>query len=294
MADVSGLDTGSASASPYSTSEKRICLAQLRSERGLPDAALVDARGYSRFKHGDAAAGRRFAVALAALAAQRLGDRPVLVTTSAFDRVPPAAYSLLLPFVQQLRLLRPDLQIGTFRITRRGVSNGDYSQMTAADRRTAIGAGDLSPERDVTGALVLALDDIRVTGNHERAMDRCLLEAGVGDVRHLYVVDAARFADCPQIESVLNEAAVVGAGDLLDIADGRRFVPNARLCRRVLALPEPELRVFVDRAEPALLGWLGAAVAHDGLAQVPAYQDRVRVWDAVTAAAGARSGSGVG
>ncbi|HWC24715.1 MAG TPA: phosphoribosyltransferase family protein [Flexivirga sp.] len=264
-------------------SKKRICLTKLASEHGLPDAALVDARSYSRFKHGDAAVARRFAVALAALAARRLDERPVLVTTSAFAQVPPAAYSLLIPFVQHLRLLRPDLQVGTFRITRRGVSNGDYSRMTREDRRASIGAGDLTPGRDVTGAVVLALDDIRVTGNHERAMDRCLTKAGVAEVRHLYVVDAAAFAECPQIESVLNEAAMGGAAELLDIAAGRRFVPNARLCRRVLALPVDELRDFVERAEPTLLGWLSAAVEHDGLARVPAYEDRVRVWEAVRA-----------
>ncbi|MFC6704793.1 phosphoribosyltransferase family protein [Flexivirga alba] len=262
---------------------KRICLTKLSSEHGLPEAALVDAKSYSRFKHGDAAAGRRFAVALAALAARRLDERPVLVTTSAFAQVPPAAYSLLIPFVQHLRLLRPDLQVDTFRITRRGVSNGDYSRMTSEDRRTSIGASDLTPERDVTGAVVLALDDIRVTGNHERAMDRCLADAGVAEIRHLYVVDAAAFADCPQIESVLNESATGGAAELLDIAAERRFVPNARLCRRVLSLPQDELRDFVQRATPSLLGWLSAAIEHDGLARVPAYENRVRAWESVLA-----------
>ncbi|WP_446666451.1 phosphoribosyltransferase family protein [Flexivirga sp. B27] len=264
----------------------RICLTELDSEHGLPQAALVDARGYSRFKHGDAAAGRRFAVALAALAAQCLDSRPVLVTTSAFAQVPPAAYSLLIPFVEHLRSLRPDLEVGAFRINRRGVSNGDYSRMTPADRRASIGSADLTPERDVSGTTVLALDDIRVTGNHERAMDRCLNDAGVAEVWHLYVVDAADFAQCPQIESVLNEAAIDGAQDLLEIADERRFVPNARLCRRVLALPQQQLRHFVERAQPALLGWLAAAVEHDDLAAVPAYTSRVQTWDAVLAEAG--------
>ncbi len=260
---------------------KRICLTKLTSEHGLPEAALVDATSYSRFKHGDAAAGRRFAVALAALAARRLDERPVLVTTSAFAQVPPAAYSLLIPFVQHLRLLRPDLQVGTVRITRRGVSNGDYSRMTPRDRRASIGASDLAPERDITGAVVLALDDIRVTGNHERAMDRCLTDAGVAEVRHLYVVDAAGFADCPQVESVLNEAATGGAAELLDIAAERRFVPNSRLCRKVLSLPHDELRAFARGADPSLLGWLSAAIEHDRLAQLPAYEKRVRAWELV-------------
>ncbi|MBB2893501.1 phosphoribosyltransferase family protein [Flexivirga oryzae] len=277
----------------------RICLTALASADGLPDAAsfdtpsagsgllrttLVDAISYSRFKHGDAAVARRFASALAVLAAQRLPSRPVLVTTSAFAKVPPAAYSLLPPFVQQLRMLRPDLEVGAFRIIRNGVSNGDYSRMTIADRRGAIDAGDLTPERDIEGAFVLALDDIRVTGNHELAMDRCLVEAGVDELWHLYVVDAGGFAGAPQVESTLNEAAIDGAGDLLDIAASRRFIPNARLCRRVLSLPVDELRDFVERATPSLLGWLDAAVIHDRLHQVPAYAGRALVWDEVRAA----------
>lgn len=271
----------------------RICLTTLTCADGLPDAALVDAVGYSRFKHGDAAVARRFAVALAVLAAQRLPSRPVLVTTSAFAQVPPAAYSLLAPFVQQLRMLRPDLEVGAFRIARHGVSNGDYSRMTVADRRGAIGAGDLTPERDVEGTFVLALDDIRVTGNHELAMDRCLVAAGVAEVWHLYVVDAQRFAGSPQVESALNEAAIDGADDLLEIAASRRFVPNARLCRRVLSLPVDQLRDFVDRATPSLLGWLDAAVVHDRLEQVPAYAERVLAWDQVRAEAASGAGAGV-
>lgn len=278
----------------------RICLTELSSAEGLPNPApldtsaagpgllrkaLVDARSYSRFKHGDAAVARRFAIAMAALAAQRLPSRPVLVTTSAFGHVPPAAYSLLVPFVQQLRALRPDLEVGTFRIRRDGVSNGDYARMPVADRRDAIGAGDLSPERDLAGASVLALDDICVTGNHELAVDRCLAAAGVAEMLHLYVVDATRFAGTPQIESILNEAAIEGPSDLLDIAAGRRFVPNARLCRRVLSLDAEQLSFFVHQADPSLLGWLDAAIGHDRLATVPAYTDRVRRWDLVRAAA---------
>lgn len=259
--------------------EGRRCLTTLRSTEGLPEHALVDAVGYSRFKHGDTAVARRFGMALAALAAGQLDAGPVLVTTSAFAKVPPAAYSLLAPFVQQLRLLRPDLEIGTFRISRRGVSNGDYSRMTIADRRDAIGAGDLTPERDISDAFVLALDDIRVTGNHERVMDRCLRAAGVRTVWHLYVVDAGPYARSPQIESVLNEAAIDGVEDLLTIVSGRRFVPNARLCRRVLALPLEQLRAFVRQADPSLLAWLSAAIEHDGLSVVSAYSARVQAWD---------------
>jgi hypothetical protein len=271
---------------------RRICLTELTSADGLPAAALVDTRGYSRFKHGDAAVARRFAMALAALAAQRLPSRPVLVTTSAFAHVPPAAYSLLAPFVRQLRVLRPDLEVGTFRIRREGVSNGDYARMTVADRRGAIGAADLTPERDLSGAFVLALDDIRVTGNHELAMDRCLVAAGVDEMLHLYVVDAARFAGSPQIESVLNEAAIDGVDDLLDIAASRRSVPNARLCRRVLSLKSPQLEVFVQQANPSLLEWIDVAIRKDELATVRAYTEAVHRWQVVRAVAhpGAREG----
>ncbi|NNG38334.1 hypothetical protein HJ588_03470 [Flexivirga sp. ID2601S] len=276
------------------TPRRRIRLTRLTSDAGLPHTGLVDATGYSRFKHGDAAVARRYAMALAALAARRLGDAPVRVTTSAFDRVPPAAHSLLAPFVQQLCTLRPDLTVTAFRVVRRGVSNGDYSRMALADRRSAVGADNLTPERDVRGALVLALDDIRVTGTHELAMDQCLLSAGVAQVRHLYIVDAHRFAGSPRIESVLNEAAIGGPDDLLAIAAGPRFVPNARFCRRVLALPPDQLSAFLRAAAPELRGWLSRAIEFDGLAGVSAYADRVRTWDAALADIDRTMGAGVG
>lgn len=260
-------------------SDIRGSLTTLQSASGLPPRALVDTQGYSRFKHGDTAVARRFGMALAALAAGQLGEQPVLVTTSAYGKVPPAAHSLLAPFVQHLRFLRPDLSVGTFRIARRGVSNGDYSRMTVADRRESIGARDLTPERDVAGAFVLALDDIRVTGNHERAIDHCLTTAGADAVHHLYVVDAGNFAAMPHIESVLNEAAIGDVDDLLEIVSSHHFAPNARLCRRMLSLPRRQLRTFVRNASPSLLAWLSAAIEHDGLGGLPAYEGSVQLWN---------------
>lgn len=273
---------------------KRIRLTTLRSVEGLPTTGLVDAAGYSRFKHGDAVGGRRYAMALAALAARRIDGIQVRVTTSAYDRVPPAAHSLLAPFVQHLRVLRPEVDVATVRMIRRGVSDGDYARMPLAARRDAVDARNLHLADDVRDSQVLALDDIRVTGTHELAVDACLRAAGVRDVRHLYVVDAHRFAATPSIESTLNEAAIRDAADLIAVTRSARFVPNARFCRRVLTLPADQQALFAELADASLLAWLAAAVEHDGLAGLAAYAEHVARWRRVSAAQVALPGAGVG
>lgn len=251
--------------------DDRKALIRLQSQQGLPATGLVERIGYSRFKHGDAAIGRGYARALAALVAPQLPTGRVLVTTSGFDRVPPAAHSLLAPFVTEVRRRRPDIAVETAKIGRRGVSSDDYARMTSSQRAAELAADRLTAPGGVTGATVLALDDIRVTGTHERAVDRCLIDAGAASVSHLYVVDASTFSDFPQVEAVLNSVAAADACALLSVTRSMRFVPNARLCRQVVRLPAEQLTTFVQGAGERLLAWLDWAIEADGLASLPSY-----------------------
>ncbi|TWE10436.1 phosphoribosyltransferase family protein [Rudaeicoccus suwonensis] len=251
--------------------DDRKALIRLHSQYGLPANGRVERVGYSRFKHGDAAIGRGYARALAALVTPELSAERVMVTTSGFDRVPPAAHSLLAPFAAEVRRRRPDIAVETVKVDRRGVSSDDYARMTTTQRAAEIGADRLSAPAGVAGAVVLALDDIRVTGTHERAVDRCLSEAGAASVCHLYVVDASKFSDCPQVEAVLNSVAAADACALLSVTRSMHFVPNARLCRQVVRLPAEQLTTFVQGAGERLLAWLDWAIETDGLAGLPSY-----------------------
>ncbi|WP_186525939.1 phosphoribosyltransferase family protein [Leekyejoonella antrihumi] len=252
----------------------------------LPADGVVSAHGYSLFKHGDARLARVYGRALGALWLQGVDLREVsslCVTASGFGAVAPAAYSLVRPFAQWVRAAVP---VSTFEVRRRGISAGDYAQMTPGARKVAVSSSCMQVDGglDLRGARVVALDDIRVTGTHEQAMDECLTAAGAAAVDHLYLVDAHAFADEPTVESRLNLAAVPDVDALLRVVERRSFVPNARVCRRVMQLPVTQLERFVAGAPEPVLGWMLRAVELDRLERVGPYRAGVTAFRELTAA----------
>lgn len=262
----------------------RYALARLRvGDVGLPvggpdSTAAVGATAYSRFKHGSGSAAAYFARKLAMQYAehhQLSGGERLWVTGSGYAQVPPAAAALVGPFVAALSDLAPGVDVRPLRIHRSGRTPGDYAAMSPADRDIALRDDCMFVESDadVRGELVVALDDIRVTGTHERAVNACLSAAGARWIDHLYLVDAAAFAASPQMESVLNLAAVRDVEEVLAIVMADDFVPNARVCRRVLTLPPEQLHTFVGRAPAVVLEWVRWAVQADHLATVEQFAD---------------------
>ncbi len=261
--------------------EFRYALARLRAaDGGLPAAGHgpVEAQAYSRFKHGSGNVAAHFAQLLARQYADHhdLHDgQRVWVTGSGFAAVPPAATALVQPFVAALRELVPGVDARALRVHRSGRSPGDYASMSPADRDAALrdDAMYIGGCVDLHGELIVALDDIRVTGNHERAMNACLTAAGAGWIDHLYLVDAAAFATFPQMEASLNVVAVAGVEQLLAIVSSPDFTPNARMCRRVLTLPADELETFVAGAPALVIDWIGWAVQADHLSMIDQFAD---------------------
>lgn len=247
----------------------------------LPLDGVVPAIDYSRFKYGDGVASIAFGRALAdrfhSIVAPRDGER-IFVTSSGYGAVPPAARSLVSPFVARMRRLAPGVELMPLRVHRLGVSPGDYATMDAAARELAVGAKSMhvDPRIDVAGARVIALDDIRVTGTHELAMDGCLNEAGASWIDHLYIVDAHSAAGRPSLESDLNGVAASSVEDLLVIVDSPRFVPNARLAKKITTLGRFDQERFLAAVPPTVVAWILDAVERDGLSHVPAYATGVR------------------
>lgn len=266
---------------------QRIALSHLRrDDRGLrsyPGAGeAVGLREYSRFKYGDGAVSKRYAQALAGAVAPALAQvsAPVVVTSSGFGFAPPAAHSLVEPFVSALGRL--GVRAGTVRVCRRSVSNGDYASMTLSQRQAAVSHHSLSVHPLPAGALVVAVDDVRVTGVHEEAMDRCLRGGGAAQVLHAYVVDAWEAREHPSTEAVLNASGVRTDAELLMLAGSEAFVPNARFCKRVLGMPRTRMRRFLELGPGWLGQWMESVIALDALDAMEAFREGCRVFRSLT------------
>ncbi|PJI95102.1 phosphoribosyltransferase family protein [Luteimicrobium subarcticum] len=239
----------------------------------LAPGVLTAAR-YSRFKHGDGSAAHDFGVALADLYVAEQGpslhEDEVVVTGSGFDVAPPAAHALVTPFLG--RLAAHGVRARSVVVLRTRPSDGDYASMGLRERRAALDPSALhvAPGDVVGGARVVALDDVRVTGVHERAIEAALHRAGARRVDHLFVVDAAGCA--PQAEAALNAVAVGTLADLLALAGAPGHVPNARVARWVLGLPDADLDRFIMLAPSPLVRWIAEVACRDRFADLDRYR----------------------
>lgn len=239
--------------------------------RTIPAAAArVDLVEYSRFKYGDGAVSAVYGRQLAELMAPTLThlDGPLVVTSSGFGFAAPAAHSLVAPFVAALA--DAGVRACTARVHRSSVSDGDYAAMSLEQRRAAMSSRALSVSAMPPGALVIAVDDVRVTGVHETAMDECLRAGGARDVMHSYIVDAWDVREDPATEALLNASGVTTDAQLLDLAHSERFLPNARFCKRVLGMPEPRMQRFLALGPSWLPVWIESVITGDSLDSVGA------------------------
>lgn len=266
--------------------DERIALAHLTSSplsiivtNEVEGQPIVDLSSYGRFKHGDGAVSRRYGQGLGKLAATYLDpSRPVLASTSGYGHVPPAATSLLPEFVETLREAGFDAE--PFRIRRSSMTNGDYAKMSLSARKKALSGEALSVDGDLVfgDAQVVALDDVRVTGVHEEAVDACLRASGAKDIEHMYVIDAWTARNEPEVESLLNQSGVLSTTALLALAREESFLPNARFCKRILTLTEVSLRDALYKLPAWVLEWMDNAITMDEYATYPAYADGVEVF----------------
>lgn len=249
-------------------------------DRDLPADGAVRPVDYSRFKHGDGLVATAYGRALADrfLDVVPLASGPLAVTSSGYAAVPPAARSLVRPFLQRLHERVPELHATAFRMHRFGVSPGDYASMDADARREAVTvtAMHLDPRTDLQGMRVVALDDIRVTGTHEAAMDGCLEAAGAQWIEHLYLVDAQACAHRPEVEAALNIGWVRDVEQVLDVACAPTFEPNARFAKRIAIMNRQDQERFARLAPLYAVLWVTEAMAADGLEHLPAYATGVR------------------
>ncbi|MEB2527269.1 phosphoribosyltransferase family protein [Kocuria rosea] len=240
-----------------------------------PAPAITD---YSRFKHGDGALSAVYGNMLAEAFVPRAlesGTSHLAVTSSAFGFAPPAAHSLLAPFVSRARQIAGRrITFVPFQVVRSAISDGDYALMGSAERVSALSRQPLSvePSADLAGVPVVVLDDVRVTGAHEAWIESAIVRAGAREVSHLYLVDAYDLRREPDVESVLNRSGVLNLTDLVRLSHQRMFIPNARVCKWVVSASPQEQEDFVACAPIWVTDWILRAALLDNLASYPAYR----------------------
>jgi hypothetical protein len=227
---------------PISTREFALyCLGE--SGPSLPFSAAC----YSKYKYGSVSATEGFAAALGAAFGNRhpeLAHAPnPLLTSSPYDYVPTAATTLarrLRPVLNATRARHGLPPVPLVQVERIGTSAGDYGTLSARAREQLMAANVVSFRRfrssALRGAHLLIVDDVRVTGAHQR----CLADASAGlplaTRTFLYIASFANAAIGsfdPTQEDTLNHASVRSLDDLGGIVESDDFTWNVRACKRL-------------------------------------------------------------
>jgi hypothetical protein len=160
---------------------------------------------YSRYKYGSVAAADTFARALGAAFCEAhpglaLAPR-LLMASSPYVRVPAAATTLarrLEPVLNAARAVHGLPPVPLLRVDRISTSAGDYGTLSARARDLHMAANDLSfrrfPPAQVRDAHLLVVDDVRVTGAHQRCLMRASATLPLASRTFLYI---ATFPDLP-------------------------------------------------------------------------------------------------
>jgi hypothetical protein len=203
---------------------------------------------YSRYKYGSVAATGTFARALGAAFGQhypeRIRARRLLITSSPYMCVPTAATTLARMLRTVLNAARADRGLSPaplVQVDRISPSTGDYGTLSARERTQLMAANALSFRRfrpdQVGNAHLLIVDDIRVTGAHQRCLARASDTLPFATRTFLYLAafpSAPGACFDPSQEDALNHAAIKMLDDLAGIVHADDFAWNVRVCKFVL------------------------------------------------------------
>lgn len=241
---------------------------------------------YSRYKYGSVTAADAFAQALEAAFAERHPDLAfaprLLLTSSPYIYVPTAATTLARRLQLVLNAARgrrglppaPLLQVDRVNPT-----PGDYGTLSGPAREGLMAANVLSFRRFrpmlVRDAQLLIVDDVRVTGAHQRCLVRASDDLPLAARTFLYLAAFGHPAGDrfdPTQEDALNHAAVRTLDDLAGIVAAGDFTWNVRVCKFVL---DPAQRDDLPRFLARMPGWFARDLhrnsSRDGFARMSSY-----------------------
>ena len=99
----------------------------------------------------------------------------------------------------------------------------------------------------VKGKFMVFLDDIIITGSHEKVITRMLDEYGIEDDRiFAYYAELCNKDIDPKVENYLNYAFVKNLLDLDKIIKNESFVLNTRIVKYMLNSNHEEFRTFIS------------------------------------------------
>ena len=224
------------------------------------------AEKYSKFKFGSTNIAREFGYTLADRFINQLfkysyAGKPIVVLPSAYSHIPTASYFMTIHFINKLNqfLYENDYSpVETGKISRSVTYREDYGEMTADERYNLIKGDEFHiDEALLKNKILIFLDDIKITGTHERIIIKMLDDFDIQN--HCYMLYFAELTDpaiCPKTENYLNHFFVKSIADLSSIIDQEDFKFNTRIVKYILNSNHEECCHFLKNQSKSFINEL--------------------------------------
>ena len=241
---------------------------------------------YSKFKYGDDSIAKEFGNALAeGFIENYLSVNPIIeqmvVISSPYAFIPTATFGMKNYFVFRLNrwLAEHNLPVvQETKVTRSITYKEDYGELDEAQRLSLIGNDTFQIDREfLRDKVLIFLDDIRITGSHERMITKMLQEYNVENETHLlYFAELINRNIHPNIENFLNYYHVKSIFDLDDIIKNKGFSINTRIVKFILNSEPNSFKIFIQNHSDTFLELLYNMAIGNSYHTIEAYQENLK------------------
>ncbi len=240
---------------------------------------------YSVFKYGDNATAEIFGTALAKGFIRHHGqafrrEQQIVVISSPYAFIPTATFAMKNYFVFEINrwLAENNLPVvQETKVNRLVTYKEDYGELNAQQRIELIGNDVFHIDSTfVKDKILLFLDDIRITGSHEKMITKMLGEFGLeNEIYLLYFAELTNTAIHPNIENYLNYYAVKSIFDLNSIIRNERFAINTRIVKYILNAEPDVFLIFIQNHSVGFIKLLYNMALGNSYHTIEAYQQNL-------------------
>jgi hypothetical protein len=240
-----------------------------------------DPNAYSRFKFGDDQVAKEFGRDLANgfitnYLQHNFIHQQIVVISSPYSFIPTATFAMKNYFIHQLNrwlVEHGGLVVQEAKVHRTITYKEDYGALSAEERMNLIGNDSFHVDKHfLEHKTLLFLDDIRITGSHERMILKMVDAYEMkNDIHLLYFAELANVDIHPNVENVLNYHQVKSVFDLEPIIKSGAFCFNTRIVKYILNTEFNSFSIFILNQTEDFVNMLYNLALGNGYHTIEAY-----------------------